>query len=132
MASENNENTTNILKNSLDDNTENNTTEITSINLLLNSLNELEKVIWNARITVNRKNYPTKGIIERLDSYDSVLIKQKKLAVELVKFIDEQNWEETNRHISLINGLSVLVRDDAKALLEIIDYDNDSEESLVC
>ena len=131
MASENNENTI-ILNNNQNNNTENTATEITSINLLLNSLNELEKVIWNARITVNRKNYPTKGIIERLDSYDSVLVKQKKLAVELVKFIDEQNWEETNRHISLINGLSVLVRDDAKALLEIIDYDNDSEESLVC
>lgn len=108
--------------------TNENNSDTKTLTALMSSLGELEKVIWNARIVLTKNGGTSSNLIGRLDSYDGVLEKQKILVKNLAEHIDSCNWEEITRHISLINGLSVLVRDDAKALLEDITF-NDFQDS---
>jgi hypothetical protein len=65
-------------------------------------------------------------LVERLNSYDGILVKQRALAVTLCEYINKGEWDEVTRHVGLINGLSALIRDDAKAILGSLSSNGDA------
>ena len=103
------------------------------IERLFASFTELETAITKARSTLKTRESIPEGVVRRLESYDTILAKQRSLAVSLCESIAQKNWDEVNRHVTLINGLSAMIRDDAKAILEALSStteaptDSDSE-----
>ncbi|MCB0339048.1 MAG: hypothetical protein KDD53_05570 [Bdellovibrionales bacterium] len=87
------------------------------IDRLFASFSDLETAIASAKKTLLARDAVPGEIIKRIDSYDNILSKQRKLANDLCSHIDTGNWDEVARHVNLINGLSALIRDDARAIL---------------
>ena len=90
------------------------------INRLFSSFSELEVAISSARKTLAAKETIPTEILERLNSYDGILEKQRNLASCLCNHINKGDWDEVSRHVTLINGLSALIRDDARAILNAL------------
>jgi len=90
------------------------------IERLFASFSELESAIEKARGTLGQRESVPSSVMIRLESYDSILGKQRNLAVGHCEAITKKDWDEVSRHVSLINGLSAMIRDDAKAILEAI------------
>lgn len=97
---------------------------------LFSSFNDLEKAITSAKRTLASKQSISPEIIERLNSYDGILEKQKNLAKSLCTHISSGNWDEVSRHVGLINGLSAMIRDDARAILSSLALNSDQKDSL--
>jgi len=95
------------------------------IERLFESFTELESAITKARATLNKRESVPAGVLRRLESYDTILAKQRSLAVSLCEAISKKNWDDVTRNVSLINGLSAMIRDDAKAILEAISTNTD-------
>lgn len=87
------------------------------IDKLFDSLQDLDRAIGSARKTFERKDEPPKEVLNRLESYQSMLDKQRTLLIALCNFANAGNWTEVSRHIRLINGLSQMIRDDAQEML---------------
>jgi hypothetical protein len=100
--------------------------ESTIIERLFESFTELESAISKARTTLNQRESVPSGVLRRLESYDTILAKQRSLAVALCEAITKKNWDDVTRTVSLINGLSAMIRDDAKAILEAISNNTDT------
>ena len=98
------------------------------IDRLFQSLTELESAINGAKATLLKNGNPALAVIERLNSYDEILQKQRNLAGELCVHINKQEWDEVNRHVSLINSLSSLIRDDARSILSSLSANSDFQE----
>ena len=90
------------------------------IERLFASFTELESAITKARSTLKTREAVPEGVVRRLESYDTILAKQRSLAVSLCESIAAKNWDEVNRNVTLINGLSAMIRDDARAILEAL------------
>ncbi len=106
------------------------------INRLYRSFEELEVAISSAKKTLQAKSNVPESVIERINSYDGILDKQRKLAQKLCLFINEGDWDEVARHVGLINGLSAMIRDDARAILSSLalnsDHAEENEEANFC
>lgn len=87
------------------------------IERLFASFSELETAISKARKTFKSRSSTPENVVRRLESYDTILAKQRSLAVSLCEAISQKNWDEVNRNVTLINGLSAMIRDDARAIL---------------
>ena len=90
------------------------------IQKLFQSFTELEDAIVSAKDTLNKRGEIPVEIMNRLNSYDGILLKQRNLAHSLCAHINNGEWDEVSRHVGLINGLSAMIRDDAKAILCLI------------
>ncbi len=95
------------------------------IERLFSSFGDLEKAISSARQTLSNKSFVPDEILKRLESYDGILAKQKGLAQTLCGHITAGNWSEVTRHVTLINGLSAMIRDDARAILSHLSVNTD-------
>lgn len=95
------------------------------IERLFASFSELEQAITKARGTLKTRESIPETVVKRLESYDTILAKQRSLAVALCESIAKKDWDEVTRHVSLINGLSAMIRDDARAILEAISTQSD-------
>ena len=93
------------------------------IEKLFASFAELESAITKARQTFKTRESVPEGVVRRLESYDTILAKQR--AVTLCESIASKNWDEVTRHVTLINSLSAMIRDDAKAILTAISTNED-------
>lgn len=99
------------------------------INRLFKSFEELETAISSAKRTLETKeNVPTE-VVERLHSYDDILEKQRGLAQELCGYIDAGDWDQVGRLVGLINGLSAMIRDDARAILSSLALNSDNADN---
>lgn len=98
------------------------------IERLFSSFSELEEAIESARTTLAKKPTASPRLLERLNSYGGIIAKQRSLATDLCRHINEGQWDEVSRHVSLINGLSAMIRDDARAILTSIAASNEPEE----
>jgi len=98
------------------------------IDRLFASFSELEQAIVGARETLAKKQIAPKDIFERLQSYDGILAKQRHLALALREHMNNGNWDEVSRHVSLINGLSAMIRDDARTILNSLKLNSDECE----
>ena len=98
----------------------------------------MERAIESARTSLSAKQDVPSEIMERLASYDHILIKQRGLASALCEHIKFGNWDEVSRHVGLINGLSAMIRDDARSILSSLNDANtqkapeSEEEIFVC
>lgn len=95
------------------------------IERLFESFSELEIAIESAKKTLEKREVIPQEILERLNSYDDILLKQRDLAHSLCAHINKCDWDEVSRHVSLINGLSAMIRDDARAILSTLALNND-------
>lgn len=91
------------------------------------SFSDLEQAIESAKNTLSQKENAPTEVLNRLNSYDGVLAKQRKLASELCMHISTGNWEEVTRHVTLINGLSQMIRDDAREILSSLSAGAEAE-----
>lgn len=98
------------------------------IERLFASFTELEIAISKARDTFKSRPTVPDSVLRRLESYDTILAKQRALAVSLCEAISRKNWDEVNRNVGLINGLSAMIRDDAKAILEAVATTEEHEQ----
>lgn len=96
---------------------------------LFASFGELEKAIISAKKTLAARSTVPEEIVKRLDSYDTILAKQRNLAASLCDHIRGGNWDEVSRHVSLINGLSAMIRDDARAILSALSLNSDPQDA---
>lgn len=103
---------------------------------LFASFTDLETAIESAKTTLQKRGTIPEEVIQRLDSYDSILSKQRRLATALCEHIHKGDWDEVNRHVGLINGLSSMIRDDARRILSSLslnsDYAPDAEDMNFC
>lgn len=97
------------------------------INRLFKSFEELDTAISSAKKTLAAKEHVPEEVVERLNSYDGILEKQKGLAQELCEHIDAGDWDQVARHVGLINGLSAMIRDDARAILSSLALNSDTK-----
>ena len=96
------------------------------INRLFSSFSDLERAITGAKATLAQKESVPEEVIERINQYDSILEKQRNLAQSLCKHINDGEWDEVSRHVGLINGLSAMIRDDARAILSSLALNSDT------
>lgn len=92
----------------------------TIIERLFSSFSDLERAILSAKTSLSKKQNLPQGIVDRIQSYDSILAKQRHLATKLCDHMNKGNWDEVGRHVSLINGLSAMIRDDARCILSAL------------
>jgi len=102
--------------------------QVSIIERLFSSFSDLEKAIHSARSTLEQREQVPDEVIARLKSYDDILAKQRGLAETLCSHIRGGNWDEVTRHVSLINGLSAMIRDDARAILTSLALNSDRAE----
>ncbi len=87
------------------------------VDRLLKSFDELENCISVTSEVLNTKSGIPSDVILRVTEYSKIVSKQRVLALELKKNIEDENWDEVSRFIKLINALSTMIRDDAQAIL---------------
>lgn len=87
------------------------------ITRLFQSFGELERAIASAKQALEGKQTPPQELLERIDSYEQILLKQRRLAEELCGFANSGNWGGVERNIKVINGLSQMIRDDAREVV---------------
>lgn len=87
------------------------------ISRIFESFHELERALGVARKTLEHYENPDQKVIERLNQYEEILEKQRSLATALCGYASLNDWDEVSRHVKLINGLSMMIRDDAKELV---------------
>ena len=90
--------------------------EVLVLDRLLESLNELENSIAAAQRAV-LKGGARPEIEARLRQYEAMLLRQRQLAVSLDELISQNEWEAVNRSVRLINGISSMLRDDAREVV---------------
>ncbi len=84
---------------------------------LLQSFRDLETAIEGAKSNLKTNTKVPVSVMERLESYSDILDRQRELAKVLESHVNTGNLSEVARHITLINGLSGMIIDDAKGLL---------------
>jgi hypothetical protein len=84
---------------------------------LFQSFVELEKAISTAKKTLLSQKEPQQHVLDRIKTYEEILEKQRELATAMCGHAALGNWEEVARHVKLINGLSFMIRDDARDIL---------------
>ena len=84
---------------------------------LFQSFVELEKAILTAKISLSKKGDSADDMLQRIRMYEDILEKQRSLATALCAHASMGDWKEVARHVKLINGLSTMIRDDARELV---------------
>lgn len=99
------------------------------IERLFTSFTELETSIESAKKTLASKQEVPEHVFERLASYDGIISKQRRLATKLAHLMASGEWDEVGRHVNLINGLSAMIRDDARSILSTLSLNSDTAGS---
>lgn len=101
---------------------------------LFESFSELERAIGSLRTVIENQENPSKELLARISSYEEILSKQKTLATTLLGHASLGNWNEVTRHVKLISGLSSMIRDDARDVLETrrVDFKEEDRTALMC
>ena len=100
----------------------------TIVTRLFSSFTDLESAIESAKETLKKRGAIPEEVIARLESYDTILTKQRRLATDLCDKMHVGDWDEVNRIVGLINGLSSMIRDDARAILSALSLNSDVSE----
>jgi len=84
---------------------------------LFESFAELDSAIRSARDNLRNKPQVDQKVLDRISAYEAILTKQRFLANQLCRYLSQGNIPEVERHVKLINGLSGMIRDDARDLV---------------
>ncbi len=87
---------------------------------LLESLNELELSIHAAHRALANRIDARPELEERLHQYESMLLAQRRAADELEDAMKQESWEAVERCIRIINGISTMLRDDAREVVALL------------
>ena len=91
------------------------------VDRLFSSFIDLEKAIDSARKSLEKSSSAVPAeVFERLDSYGGIINRQRQLTEELAGYVRNGDLDEVMRHVTLINGLSGMIIDDAHAILASI------------
>lgn len=90
---------------------------IALVQKLLESFDELDHCIEVTKDLLSSKEGVPADVISRVTQYSGIVNKQRVLAENLKKFIQNEDWNEVARYVKLINGLSAMIRDDAQSIL---------------
>lgn len=90
---------------------------------LMRSFDELDRCIEITKAELLAKDNMPADVLARVEQYSAIVDHQRSLAGELQTAIHEKNWDEISRLVRLINGMSVMIRDDAQSIL------NDSNQT---
>lgn len=110
----------------MQDNQSGNSHNSNIVSRLFASFTDLESAIESAKKTLAQKEAIPEEIVKRLNSYDTILTKQRVLATSLCEEMARGNWDEVSRLVGLINGLSSMIRDDARAILSSLALNSDN------
>lgn len=84
---------------------------------LCRSINDLEKAVQTARITLSKKPACPRTTFDRLDVYLTIIEKQRDIIPDIVRLMQSDPKDELFMAIRRVNALSEMVRDDARDLL---------------
>jgi len=79
------------------------------------SLEELGKSIKLAKMSLQDKVSPE--VLDRVNQYDDIHLKQLELYEDLVVAVENHDSGSIDRIVGLVNGLSTMLRDDARVCL---------------
>jgi hypothetical protein len=102
------------------------------IEKLFGSLDSLQAAIKETKAAISSLSTPRPEIIQRLECYEEVLVKQKTLAATLFEHVEQGNWEQVSRHVELIRGSSLLIQLDTQAIITELAKDGDSSSNNEC
>jgi len=77
----------------------------------------LGRAIGLAKQSVEARANPSKDVLKRINYYEEILNKQRRLAETMCDYIKQDKWDEVTRHVKLINGLSSMIHEDARELV---------------
>jgi len=87
---------------------------------LSQAITQLEEAVWAAKETIESKpEYPIEAI-ERLDHYLNIVAQQRYSLLTISDLIDQGDFESLTQEVSKVNGLSAMIREDAKELLGVL------------
>lgn len=95
-----------------------------AIKRIFDSFSELENALSTAKRALENCENPPHDLLERISAYERVLEKQRNLATSLCGHATFGDWDEVARHIRIINGLSVMIRDDAREVVSAMQIDS--------
>lgn len=93
------------------------------VNRLFKSFEELESAIEGARTNLEKKPSVPAHVFERLKSYDQILKKQRSLALILAEYVKRGDSGQVARYVTIINGLSGMIIEDARSILSSLSAD---------
>jgi len=94
---------------------------------LKQSVSVLEGAISMAAATIIQKFGKDHPASVRLDSYTEVIKTQKEYINNLINAVENNNWSDVSRMTQIINGLSSMIKDDARAMVECMYEGKDCE-----
>lgn len=100
--------------------------DISIIEKLNQSVDSLEYSIHTAAKSIVSKYGEDHTASKRLQQYSSAINSQRSYIENLNQAVQNNNLDETYRLIQIINGISTLIKDDARALVECL-YNNSCE-----
>jgi len=87
------------------------------VDKLLSSFGDLERSISFTKQSLSEKDGVPTDVLNRLDQYLDMVVKQKVIADELREQIATGSWEQVARNVKIINGISAMIREDAQQIL---------------
>ena len=99
------------------------------VSKLMDSFDDLDKCIEMTKQVLSKKADIPAEVIDRINQYSGIVVKQRSLALDLKGFLATENWDEVTRHVKIINGLSSMIRDDAQSILAGAHRMEDKEKS---
>jgi hypothetical protein len=102
------------------------------IDRLYNALQLLEDGLADAKVVLDKNKSIKRELYEsRISTYEEIITKQRSLTHELEQIIMSPNTAETtstiHRYISLITGLSEMLKNDIRDLLYTVIYNKSQE-----
>lgn len=88
------------------------------IRKLFDSFDELDRSISAAKRALSKRDPIPLSLLRRINEYEEILGKQRKLAQELCRHVVAENWDEVGRHTKLINAFSAMIYSDAVTLTQ--------------
>lgn len=84
---------------------------------LLKSFDELDRCIEITKAELEAKGEVSEDVLSRVEQYGEIVNRQRSLAQELEIAIHDHDATSVSRLVKVINGLSVMIRDDAQSII---------------
>ena len=82
------------------------------------SLEALENAVRKAKASLSLNSNVPAEIIDRIDSYDEILVKQRTLIGGILSERENENWPEVLKQIHVVSELSKMIKDDVLEVLK--------------
>ncbi len=87
------------------------------ISKIISSISAIDFAIQNTKATITAFENDNVEIFARIEKYEQIVCKQRKIAREIQSHLKLQNWSEVHRRVHIIHHLSQFLRDDLQTLM---------------